>query len=78
MLFSHDVRVVIEVDGAQHYCDESGRGAPGKYAAMVAADRNLRLSGYDIFRFGGSELLDGDAEGTLVAFFDDLLSRYAH
>jgi hypothetical protein len=76
MLFSHEVRVVIEVDGAQHYCDESGRGAPEKYAMMVAADRDLKLSGYDIFRFGGSELLGSGAEGRVADFFDDLFCRH--
>lgn len=76
MLFSHDVRIVIEVDGKQHYCNEKGRGAPEKYATMVAADRDLRLSGYDIFRFGGSELRDDNDKPKVVDFFDGLFGRY--
>ncbi len=56
LLFSHHLRVVIEVDGAQHYSDENGKPSPAKYAEMVAADRDLRLAGYEVYRFGGHEL----------------------
>ncbi|WND15867.1 hypothetical protein [Streptomyces violaceus] len=57
-------RIVIEVDGVQHYGrpnlpDEQGRvhtAVPQLYAEMVAEDRRLRLAGYEIYRFGGWEL----------------------
>jgi hypothetical protein len=48
-------RVVVEIDGKQHYADGE-RASPTRYAEMVAADRDLRLTGYDVFRFGTAEL----------------------
>ncbi|MFB7998787.1 hypothetical protein ACFC4G_38910 [Streptomyces sp. NPDC056002] len=58
-------RIVIEVDGVQHYGrpnrpDEKGRithtAVPRLYAEMVAEDRRLRLAGYEIYRFSDWEL----------------------
>jgi very-short-patch-repair endonuclease len=84
MLISHTVRVVIEVDGVQHYSNK-GKGARGegadiasreKYAEMVAEDRRLRLLGYELYRFGGLEL-QGDGGRQLVAdFFEALFQRH--
>jgi very-short-patch-repair endonuclease len=74
MLFPHDARVVIEVDGKQHYTDDSGRGDPARYAAMVQADRDLRLAGYEVYRFGSVELLD-QWEARVKDFFDRLFRR---
>ena len=37
-----------------------GRPIPARYAAMARADRELKLSGYEVFRFGATELLDPD------------------
>ena len=54
MLLPNGVRIVIEVDGKQHFSDTSGLPSPQKYAEMVAADRDLRLAGYDVYRFGPS------------------------
>ncbi|PVX97661.1 hypothetical protein [Paraburkholderia unamae] len=58
LLLPHGIRIVIEVDGLHH------RGAPDtrradvyRYAQMAAADRDLKLAGYEIYRFGASELL---------------------
>jgi hypothetical protein len=51
MLLPHNVRIVIEVDGKHHYALNDGLASPKAYAAM-AADRDLRLSGYDVYRFG--------------------------
>jgi hypothetical protein len=56
MLFSHGIRIVIEVDGKQHYAHADGRADPVAYGRMVAADRELRLAGYEVYRFGGVEL----------------------
>jgi len=75
MLFSHDARIVIEVDGKQHYTDDSGRGDPSRYGAMMEADRELRLSGYEVYRFGASELNE-QAAPSLKDFFDRLLRRH--
>lgn len=38
-------RVVLEVDGAQHY-SQNGRPSPPTYATMIGADHDLRFSGY--------------------------------
>jgi hypothetical protein len=66
-------RVVIEVDGEQHYSDH-GRPSPQRYAEMVRADRDLRLAGYEVYRFGGAELVDAPrAAAVLEPFFDRLL-----
>ena len=77
MLLPNDQRVVIEVDGRQHYA--SGKNMenpdPDRYAEMVREDRRLRLRGYEVYRFGRAEL-EGDGAGTAVNdFFDALLDR---
>lgn len=76
MLISQGVRIVIEVDGQQHYADEEGKADTRRYAAMAAADRDLRLSGYEVYRFGGAEL-QGEKGPTLVGeFFHRLFHRH--
>jgi hypothetical protein len=50
-------RIVIECDGVQHCADDDGRASPHRYADVVAEDRVLRLRGYEVYRFGGAELL---------------------
>ncbi|HUR07556.1 MAG TPA: hypothetical protein VM347_33780 [Nonomuraea sp.] len=65
-------RVVIEVDGKQHYA-EGDTASPRLYSLMVAEDRKLRLRGYEVYRFGGFELGQPDAPEMLRAFFEDLL-----
>ena len=70
-------RVVLEIDGVQHYSDNAGRPAPKKYGEMLRADRELRLSGYEVYRFGGAELPTLDATRQLSsAFFDQLLRQH--
>jgi len=42
---------------------------------MAAADRELRLAGYEIYRFGGHEIANRpQAADILDKFFDDLLA----
>ncbi len=72
MLLPGRRRVVLEVDGTQHY-SQNGRPSPPTYAAMIRADRELRLSGYEVFRFGGHELAAPRARSTVITFFDRLL-----
>ncbi|MFH0246231.1 hypothetical protein ACGRHY_28290 [Streptomyces sp. HK10] len=78
-------RIVIEVDGVQHYSrpnppDDKGRithtAVPRLYAEMVAEDRRLRLAGYEIYRFGGWELSQPHAERLVADFFTELLARH--
>jgi very-short-patch-repair endonuclease len=67
-------RVVLEVDGRHHYASSNGQADPHKYATMVAEDRGLRLVGYEVFRFGGAELMHEEpAEALLEDFFTRLL-----
>ncbi|WP_147446960.1 hypothetical protein [Corallococcus sp. CA054B] len=75
LLLSARDRIVIEVDGKQHYADED-RASPAKYAKMVAADRELQLAGYSIFRFGGAELDEVDGPARVTSFFRGLFERF--
>lgn len=75
MLLSHHHRVVIEVDGKQHYADGEV-ASPAKYAEMVSADRELKLAGYDVYRFGGAELIGAGAEELVFSFFNQLFTKY--
>lgn len=75
MLFSDRDRVVIEIDGKQHYSNGDS-SSPRKYSEMVAADRKLTLSGYKVFRFGGYEFIKENSDDLVIEFFDKLLSYY--
>jgi hypothetical protein len=68
-------RVVLEVDGKHHYADAEGRASPTRYAEMVRADRELRLAGYEVYRFGGAELVDREAASRVLEPFFALLVR---
>jgi hypothetical protein len=57
LLLSSGRRVVLEIDGKQHYSD-GNQSSPRLYAAMMAEDRRLKLTGYEVFRFGGQEFVD--------------------
>lgn len=70
LLLPHGQRVVLEIDESQHYTRDRGRiPDTTKYAAVVAADRDLRLSGYEVYRFEHDELRDGTAARTLLEAF---------
>lgn len=75
LLLPHGVRVVIEVDGKQHYAD-GDRADSSRYAAMAAADRELKLAGYNVFRFGAEELLRHNARELVIKFFQALFKQY--
>jgi hypothetical protein len=76
LLLPNGVRIVIEVDGKQHYAD-GDVASPPLYAEMVAEDRALRLLGYEVFRFGGYELRRQDAQTIVRKFFDDLFTVHS-
>lgn len=86
LLLPDRVRVVLEVDGQHHYAVE-GRPSPERYAQMIREDRELRLKGYDLYRFGGAEFQDSGAgtppalvgqesARTVKNFFERLFARY--
>ncbi|MEU7822982.1 hypothetical protein [Catellatospora sp. NPDC049133] len=78
LLLQHGQRVVIEIDGRQHYSTDDGRADVRRYAEMVAEDRRLRLAGYEVFRFGGHELTGDEAAARQLvqAFIAELFERY--
>lgn len=76
LLLPQGVRVVIEVDGKHHYADATGSADVQRYAQMVKADRELKLAGYEVFRFGAAELRVPTAKADVKAFFDALFKRY--
>nr|WP_199043720.1 hypothetical protein [Dyella sp. ASV24] len=90
LMLDRGVRIVIEVDGQQHYAvpDSSGtayRASPERYAEMVREDRRLKLRGYQVFRFGGHEFRDVDlkkgtigpaSQACVAEFFRTLFVRY--
>jgi hypothetical protein len=77
LLLPHGQRIVIEVDGAHHYADPSGKADHARYAEGARGDRELKLAGYEVFRFGAVELLDQDqARDLLTRFFADLFRRF--
>jgi AbiJ N-terminal domain 3 len=76
LILSRGQRVVLEVDGSQHY-SSGGRADTARYASNMRGDRDLKLSGYDVFRFGATELQDrGSARILLGCFFADLFRRF--
>jgi len=76
LLLPHSQRVVIEVDGKQHYANDDGTASPRLYAEMVAADRELKLRGYEVYRFGGSELRGDPGKQVVEDFFRKLFVRH--
>lgn len=78
LLLPHGQRVVFEVDGSQHYTRDDGQVPDSsKYAEMVAADRDLKLRGYEVFRFGHDELRDLEhARSLLREFLPALFQRF--
>lgn len=76
LLLPQGVRVVIEVDGKHHYADTGGSADVQRYAQMVRADRELKLAGYEVFRFGAAELQAPTGKVDVKAFFVALFKRY--
>lgn len=76
LLLPHDVRIVIEVDGKHHYADPDGKASAQRYAEMARSDRELKLAGYEVYRFGANELLADNVEAQLRDFFSALFARY--
>ncbi len=75
MLLSNRHRVIIEIDGKQHYAD-GDIASPTLYSNMVAEDRRMKLAGYDLYRFGGYELTYGDKDKMIEDFFRKLFDKY--
>lgn len=77
ILFPGNMRVVIEIDGKQHYSNVDGSSSPKRYAEMVADDRALMLYGYEVYRFGGYEFIDsGKAINVIENFIKNLYEKH--
>lgn len=80
LLLPHSVRIVVEIDGQQHYStgtEASAKPSPAEYARTVRSDRHLRLAGYEVYRFGGYELRDENTCSSVVEdFFTRLFRRH--
>jgi len=80
LLLPHGVRVIVEVDGQQHYStsiEASAKPSPAEYARTVRSDRHLRLAGYEVYRFGGYELRDESSCASVIGeFFMRLFRRH--
>ena len=75
MLLSAGVRIVLEVDGQHHY-SSNGQPAPQRYAELVRADRELKLRGYEVYRFGASELHGSAGKRLVASFFEELFRKH--
>ncbi len=83
MVFSHKDRVVIEIDGKQHFA-EGNTASPRPYSEMIRAQREMTLLGYDVYRFGGYEFVGADSDEAkkkavlenLKKLFVRLISKY--
>jgi hypothetical protein len=86
MLLGSGVRVVLEIDGQHHYGDPEPSGRyranASKYAEMAAEDRRLRLSGYEVYRFGAGEFTSDRSASPqkssemIIEFFNCLFRRH--
>jgi very-short-patch-repair endonuclease len=78
LLLPHSQRVVLEVDGIHHYASPDGKRQDAtRYADNMRADRDLKLRGYEVFRFGAAELRERSAaHDVLEPFFADLFRRF--
>jgi very-short-patch-repair endonuclease len=75
LLLPNRARVVIEVDG-QHHFTRNDKPSLTAYSEMVCADRDLRLAGYEIFRFGANELVGTGSQALIERFFDRLFQLH--
>jgi very-short-patch-repair endonuclease len=69
-------RIVLEVDGTHHF-SVNDHPSLKVYADMVSADRELRLAGYEIYRFGANELVGTGAESKITDFFKKLFRLHS-
>lgn len=77
LIISENIRIVIEIDGVQHYADANGKASVDKYAEMVEANREMTLAGYEVYRFGGKEFWDEQvAKRRVKSFLKDLFQKY--
>ncbi|RZM27153.1 MAG: hypothetical protein EOO88_14395 [Pedobacter sp.] len=74
LILINNARIVIEVDGKQHYSTDD-KPSPKKYSEMVRLDRELKLLGYEVYRFGGYELTSDNTD-EVKEFFNKLFIKH--
>jgi very-short-patch-repair endonuclease len=75
LLLSGRQRIMLEVDGKHHF-SENDQPSIRVHADMVSADRELRLAGYEVYRFGANELVGNGAKARIADFFEKLFRRH--
>lgn len=88
-VISREHRVVVEIDGIQHYADDKKIDGTyykcadvNRYAQMMKAHREMVLNGYDVYRIGGQELYVGSdgnekpAKQVVFEFLEGLFRKY--
>lgn len=88
-VISREHRVVVEIDGIQHYADDKNISGTyykcadvNRYAQMMKAHREMVLDGYDVYRIGGKELYVGSdgneepAKQVVFEFLEGLFKKY--
>lgn len=75
LLLPDDVRIVLEVDGKHHYADGQ-KASPDRYGEMMMEDRELRLMGYEVYRFGAAELNETTGGKVATQFFERILKKH--
>jgi len=76
ILFNSTTRVVIEVDGKQHFSTAAGKASLNEYANMMSADRELHLAGYEVYRFGANEVVGTKSTELIEQFFLKLMKKH--
>lgn len=83
MLCSMSERIVVEIDGSQHYAEsisingkKTNVALPKKYGEMVKAQREMTLYGYEVYRFGGYEFCDEHITNKIKQFLIRLLQKH--
>jgi very-short-patch-repair endonuclease len=75
LLLPQRTRVVIEVDGQHHFSQDNRPSLP-IYAETMKADRDLRLLGYEVYRFAATELVGPHAQSLTNSFFQRLFEKH--
>ncbi|EAZ92688.1 DUF559 domain-containing protein [Crocosphaera chwakensis] len=76
LLLPKSKRIVIEIDGKQHYSDDKGLADTKRYSEMIMEDRRLKFLGYEVYRFGGYEIMQNNYENIILDFFQKMLDFY--
>ncbi|MED1902532.1 hypothetical protein P4V05_20645 [Bacillus thuringiensis] len=64
-------------DYGKHHYSDGDISSPKKYSEMACADRELKLNGYEVYRFGGFEFTNREKSRQMIKeFFEGLFSKH--